>query len=575
MIAITPSSEGSKKDKKIATGSVLIKISVIIIIMSLTIVGIGVIGIQKINQMHQVAKDIFNSNTSELYPISEFLRTIYNAEVNSRIAVEKGDGAAIAKLSRDINDVSGQLGNFKYSLSEEVVASIEEHWADYNKAINDLYNELRKAGSDNDIKIIYEGFIKESHNLYEYIHQLSRDLRRHGLDSFSRGKLVYESAYRQQIIITILGLSLAIILGFFVAVSITRPLHQLRSSTEELADGNLRVKAVVNSKDEVEMVASAFNKAVEELRTMVTGAIENAKNITSSSEKLFRVVEANSRALGELNQLVEHLAQSATTQTGAVQSAVDTVQEAIAGTAMVSNATVEINDTCQEASLAAERGGKASVELVNTIESLVGSVKEVEEIVCNLADDTNQVRDMVEVIRDIVENTTLLSLNASIEAARAGEHGKGFAVVATNIRQLAAKSDSSLDHIDAVINNIFEKTSAAVASVTQGSVQVENGRKTLTETISIFTDLVNQVAQITAKISQITETALQMNYNNEQVILGMDAIDRITQENLAAVEEVSATTQEQYASISIVTDAARQLQVMASQLSAAADKFNI
>ncbi len=575
MVNITPFFSGLKRVKNIVTGSVLIKISMIIIIMSLTTVGIGLIGMLKINQMHQVTKEIFNSNTSELYPISEFLLTIYNAETHARASVEKGDAAALAQLSRDIYDVSGQLGNFKYSLPEEMVAKIEEHWADYNNAINDLYNELRKDGLQEDINFMYEEFQKESYNLYQYIHQLSRDLRRHGLDSFTRGKKVYDSAYQQQSIITIVGLSLAIILGFIVAFSITRPLYQLRSSTEELAAGNLRAKAVIKSKDEVGMVAKTFNNAVGELRSMVTSAIENAQNITSASEKLFQVVEANSHALAELNQLVEHLAQAATTQTGAVQSALDTVQEAITGTSTVSNATIEINNTCQEASVAAEQGGKASLELINTIEGLVDSVKEVEEIVRNLADDTDQIRELVEVIREISENTNLLSLNASIEAARAGKQGKGFAVVATNIRKLATKSYSSLDHIDAVINNIVKKTTAAVSKVTQGSIQAERGRQTVIETISLFTNLVKQVDQITTNISQITETALEMNNNNKQVIFGMDKIERITQENLAAVEEVSATTQEQFASISILTEAARQLQVMASQLSTTTNKFKI
>lgn len=552
--------------------SVILKIALILLFMSLTTVIVSMVGISKLHEMNQVANDIFFSNSSVLYPLSDLLELIYKVEHITSRAVN-GDSSAISELSAQLSNVTGQIGNFDSFLTEEELSSVQVISDKYKKSLQEIYNELRNNGPL--VSSLYHDTQENSLNLYNKLYDLGKKQRIQGLNTYNKGKIIYSSVIQIQTWITFIGVFIAIIIGVVVAISIITPLNKLRNASDLLAQGDLRAAVNIKSNDEVGAVARAFNRALTELRLMVTESATNAKNITSSSNELFRVTDETSRSLGELNKLVEELANSATTQTQAVDSATKLVQKATEGAESVTNASIVINNTCSEASVAAERGGEAAVEMTHIINSFVDTVNSINNMVQDLAEDSKAVQDLVDVIRDIFEKTSLLSLNASIEAARAKEHGKGFAVVASSIRQLSIQSRESVEHIDEVISKIFDKITRAVTTIEIETIEVDKGRKTLMEAANLFKELVRQVNQIIASISHITNTANQLGKSSQEVINEMTIVSQISQDNLAAVEEVSASFQEQYASTMVVTEAARQLQTTAEKLSTSAEKFKI
>ncbi|MGE5582051.1 MAG: methyl-accepting chemotaxis protein [Bacillota bacterium] len=558
---------------KINLRSVAFRIAAILIFMSLTTIVVSTVGISKIRNMNDVANDIFFSNTSILFPLSEAQEIIYRAEETAYQAVAMNKSGAISSFSRSLNDVSGQLGNFQTLLPPKTAAELENYWQEYKVAANNLYDELRNNRPN--AAYYFNEFKDVSQKLYQRLFELNKSLRINGLTTYNKGKKIYNSVIQLQTWITILGVAIAVFIGVLVAISIIFPLQQLRHTSELLAHGDLRARVNIKSNDEVGAVAVSFNRALDELRKMVTEAAENAKNISTSSNELFKVTDETSRSLGELNQLVAELANGANNQTQTVESASQKLKKAIDLTRSVAEATAAINNTCKEASISAERGGAAAGEMTVVINKLVETVDITNQIAQNLSEDYQEIRQMVDVIRDIAEKTNLLSLNASIEAARAGEHGRGFAVVASNIRQLSIQARESVEHIDDRMNQIFEKTDKATTAMEQSTAEVDKGRNTLIETVNTFKDLVNQVAEIVASISQITDIAEQLSESNREVITEMANVSQISQDNLAAVEEVSATFQEQYASTMVVTEAARQLQALAIQLSASAEKFKV
>ncbi|NLY91540.1 MAG: hypothetical protein GX081_08050 [Firmicutes bacterium] len=182
---------------------------------------------------------------------------------------------------------------------------------------------------------------------------------------------------------------------------------------------------------------------------------------------------------------------------------------------------------------------------------------------------------MVDIIRDIAEKSTLLSLNASIEAARAGEHGRGFGVVATNIGQLAKRSREAVDHINEVLELILRKNQHIVLTVDESNAEIEKGRNRLTKNIALFKELMNKVETIARNISQISDAASQVESDNEKVITKIEEVSRISQNNLAAMEEVSATFQQQYSTTIVIKESAHQLDELANELSSTTDKFII
>jgi methyl-accepting chemotaxis protein len=555
---------------KLNIKSVVFKIAAILLFMTMITIIISIVGFIQIRDMNQVANDIFLSNSTILYPLSEALELIYKVDQMASRAIE-GDSLALSQISTQMNNVTGQIGCFSAYLSQADIEKIQVLQNKYQRDLRDFYNEIRTNGPM--ASYLYSKFKNDSQNLYASLFTLGTQSRIKGLKTYSRGQKIYNSALTIQTWITVLGVLIAIFIGFMVANSIVQPLQKLRSTTELLAKGDLRVKAEIKSQDEVGAVATAFNRAIDELRLMVTEAAENAQHITTSSNELFKVTDETTHSLGDLSQLVSELATGATTQTQSVKSAIQLIQKATEDSNLVTTATIQINNVCKEASVAAERGGEATSEMTAAINSLVETVNKINHVVQNLAEDSTAIRKIVDVIREIAEKTSLLSLNASIEAARAGEHGRGFAVVASNIRQLSIQSRESVEQIDEVINNIFIKTDSAVMTMEQGTIQVDKSRNTLIETTNLYKELIKQVSQIIESIALITETADQMNVNNQVVITEMAKVSQISQDNLAAAEEVSATFQQQYASTMVVNDAAGQLQKMAEQLSTTANKF--
>jgi methyl-accepting chemotaxis protein len=240
---------------------------------------------------------------------------------------------------------------------------------------------------------------------------------------------------------------------------------------------------------------------------------------------------------------------------------------------LVIGATQEINKICQEASADAQHGREATEEMIEAIDKFIFSVQQIKEVVSGLVEDSRQIQVLVDIIRDIAEKTTLLSLNASIEAARAGEHGRGFAVVATNIGLLAKRSREAVDHINEVIELVLRKNQQVVYTVDESNTEIEKGRNQLTRSIALFKELMGKVETIARNISQITEAASQVGNDNEKIITKIEQVHQISQDNLTAMEEVSATFEQQYSTTIVIKESAHQLDELANELSLATDKF--
>ena len=455
---------------------VFLKSLVILIVLSIMIIAVGLVGNSGIEEMNQAAANIFNSNTSILFPLFDFLETIYRTEYSAFEAVELGSSGSTSAYYGRLTECVGQVGNFFYNLPEETREGFNQIWTEYEEAAREFYNGLR--GRESDLTPLYYRFKDESNKLYNFCYELGKAQRIVGVDSFRTGRQVYSSRRTLQRIITIIGVILGLLIGILVSRSIVRPLHKLRDSTRLLAQGDLKTRVDLSSRDEVGVVAAAFNHAVAELRSMVTRTAHDAKKINASTHNLFRVVEETTTSLGELNKLIDHLAAGAESQCHSVNSAIDTIQQATSRMNLVIGATQEINKICQEASADAQHGREATEEMIEAIDKFIFSVQQIKEVVSGLVEDSRQIQVLVDIIRDIAEKTTLLSLNASIEAARAGEHGRGFAVVATNIGLLAKRSREAVDHINEVIELVLRKNQQVVYTVDESNTRSKRPQPT-------------------------------------------------------------------------------------------------
>ncbi len=192
-----------------------------------------------------------------------------------------------------------------------------------------------------------------------------------------------------------------------------------------------------------------------------------------------------------------------------------------------------------------------------------------------LAELTLQIDRILKVIRDISEQTRLLSLNASIEAARAGEHGRGFQVVALEVKKLADGSTEAAKQIAGLVAEITRSCRNAVDRTEQDASEVDKGAVAMGNVGTIFAMLVGAVSQVSEQIQEVSAVAEQMSAGTEQVSASMEETVRISRHSTRHLQQVASANEEQLASMHRIFRSAETLQTSSQELQRLLDRFRI
>jgi len=325
----------------------------------------------------------------------------------------------------------------------------------------------------------------------------------------------------------IIGVGISVILSFFFAASITKPLSALNGELRNLAeaDADLTIRIHSRSKNEIGKVAESFNAFASKLQDLVIRikkAIDETDTVKSSindsTDQTSRDIDHISANLEGIKEQLEILDNSLNENTAVIEEVtqnIDSVdQQIISQSAMVEQSTAAI--TQMMASLnsvnTVARNKKAATRALwnvaregkEKIDQTASSFKEVVE-------HFGEIQDMAKTINSIASRTNLLSMNAAIEAAHAGDSGKGFAVVAEEIRKLADSAGSSSQSITKLIKTITDsvmetETQVSATSTAFGQINEEVG-----DTLDAFSEIEQSVSELNSGGQQILESTNQIN----------------------------------------------------------------
>ena len=206
------------------------------------------------------------------------------------------------------------------------------------------------------------------------------------------------------------------------------------------------------------------------------------------------------------------------------------IESSTAAVTELSASIQQVAANAVEATKVAEKSNVAVHAAVDRMQQIRGSVEEAADKMTELGESSKRIGNIVEVIRQISEQTSLLALNASIEAAHAGEQGRGFAVVADEVSSLARRVGQSAKDIETLIQTIKEQTSEAVKSMEVGTREVEGGTELVTNTLQDLRQLISVVKDTAVAVQEQAMVS-------DEIARNMDAVQKIAAEMVAGSEE--------------------------------------
>ncbi len=307
------------------------------------------------------------------------------------------------------------------------------------------------------------------------------------------------------------GISLSLAIAFLMGFWVTRPIKQMVKQSRELLAGetDLTQRIAVSSSDETADLAENINQVFARVHHLATGVQGAAFQVGASSAE----ISAASREM--LSGLKD--------QTLKIESSTTAVTELSASIQTVAGNAAQATDVAEQSSIAVNAAVRRMDQIRTAVDDAAAKMRE-------LGESSKRIGNIVEVIRQISEQTSMLALNASIEAAHAGEQGRGFAVVADEVSSLARRVGQSAKDIEALIQTVKEQTAAAISSMEIGTREVLGGSELVTSTLTGLGQLITVVKD--------TATAVhEQAVVSDEIARNMDAVRVIAGEVLHGSEE--------------------------------------
>ncbi|MBX9961562.1 MAG: methyl-accepting chemotaxis protein [Burkholderiales bacterium] len=534
------------------------RLQVLVVALSLFLVGVGISGLLGMSSMKERLRSVYEDRTVALEDLHEVTESAYRSRGRIDAALMEGaDESAI----RDLAKVDGYLAAMRKAWDAYMsTGSTDEEKAlqvEVARAMDVYVDAARKVTAA--LQTQSRASAIAAYHSSDYVRKMYefRDLRtklvglqvRVADEDYKAAGIEFRHLQVLAIGAIVCGVLLNAGIAWLIIRSITLPLRRAVGVSDRIAQGDLSESIEAHGRDEAAQLLKGLARMQDALRTLVKG-------IQTSSERL-------SAAAAELAAASNQVSESSSSQSESAASMAASVEEMTVSINHISERARETQEVSTETGRLSREGAGVVRRSADEMERIAETVNHSAQSVRKLGETSKQIAEIVNVIRDIADQTNLLALNAAIEAARAGEQGRGFAVVADEVRKLSEKTSGSTTEIVAMVQAIAEGTQDAVTSMERGVVQVEEGVALAREAGHSIVGIEGGSEKLLAAVSDISDALKEQSQASNEIARHVERIAQMTEENSLAIRQTTSASQS-------LEELARSLQRDVSQFRVAA-----
>ncbi|BEE09954.1 MULTISPECIES: methyl-accepting chemotaxis protein [Aeromonas] len=347
----------------------------------------------------------------------------------------------------------------------------------------------------------------------------------------TRTQQAVDDATSQSAMLRYLFIALGLVLMFFLWRTykalidlVGTSVDQLRSDLNHLAEGDFS--------QPIKVPAGAKESLIGLLATMQSTLKGIIAQVSHSSEEL-------SGSADSIAQIAEQTAQFATSQQTSTQTMAAAIEELVVSISHLSDNATHADELSKISANTLEEGSGVIKQTLDSIQSISDTVSNAASSIADLNSHTQQISEIIEVIRGIADQTNLLALNAAIEAARAGEQGRGFAVVADEVRNLASRSAASTQQITGMIGKIQSGADASIRSMENTVNNVSRGVSLASQTGAAIASIQDHASNLTGLMGEISHTLREQSTAANEVVSTVGNITSLSEQSGDAARHVS------------------------------------
>lgn len=307
---------------------------------------------------------------------------------------------------------------------------------------------------------------------------------------------------------------------------IQEAIMKLLTDISGVADGDLTAEAEV-TEDMTGAIADSFNFMIGQLREVIRNVQEATVQVSFSAN--------------EIQATAQHLSQGSESQASQIVDTSAAVDEMSVSIQQVSDNAVRSAEVAQWALNNAQQGAQVVQETVHSMTRIRDQVEETSKRIARLGESSKEIGDIVQLIGDIADRTSILALNASIQAAMAGEAGQGFAVVAEEVESLAERATEATRQIAGIVKTIQSETNETVAAMEDSQREVVEGSHLADQAGQTLSEIQNVSKELAELIQSISMASKQQARGSEAVARSMNDIAEVTQQTAAGTRQAAVS----------------------------------